>query len=77
MLDNLALYVMLVAAVGLGYLLGRGLRRQHAAQRSAIALREYFQGLNYLLNERPDLAIDTFVESLQVDNDTVDEDEEV
>ena len=33
---------------------------------------DYFKGLNHLLNERHDLAIDTFVESMAVDNDTVD-----
>jgi len=32
---------------------------------------EYFRGLNYLLNEEPDKAIDVFVELLEVDNDTV------
>lgn len=31
----------------------------------------YFRGLNYLLNEEPDKAIDVFVELLEVDNDTV------
>jgi lipopolysaccharide assembly protein B len=32
---------------------------------------EYFKGLNLLLNEQPDKAIDVFVKMLQVDNDTV------
>lgn len=31
----------------------------------------YFKGLNLLLNEQPDKAIDVFVKMLQVDNDTV------
>lgn len=31
----------------------------------------YFKGLNLLLNEQPDKAIDVFVDMLQVDNDTV------
>lgn len=31
----------------------------------------YFRGLNHLLNEEPDKAIDVFVEMLEVDNDTV------
>jgi len=31
----------------------------------------YFRGLNYLLNEEPDKAIDVFVEMLEVDSDTV------
>lgn len=32
---------------------------------------EYFRGLNYLLNEEPDKAIDVFVQMLEVDSDTV------
>lgn len=31
----------------------------------------YFAGLNYLLNEQPDKAIDTLLNVLEVDNDTV------
>ncbi len=31
----------------------------------------YFRGLNYLLNEQPDKAIDIFIKLLEVDNDTV------
>lgn len=50
-----------------------------AAQRSARARKAqphehnpvYFRGLNHLLNEEPDKAIDVFVEMLEVDSDTV------
>jgi len=33
---------------------------------------DYFTGLNYLLNEQPDKAVDVFVRMLEVDSDTVD-----
>lgn len=33
--------------------------------------REYFVGLNYLLNEQPDKAVDVFIKLLDVDDDTV------
>lgn len=33
--------------------------------------REYVLGLNYLLNEQPDKAVDIFIKLLEVDNDTV------
>lgn len=33
--------------------------------------REYVLGLNYLLNEQPDKAVDVFIKLLEVDNDTV------
>ena len=32
---------------------------------------EYFKGLNFLLNEQPDKAIDVFIQMLEVDSDTV------
>lgn len=32
---------------------------------------DYFKGLNYLLNEEPDKAIDIFIKLIEVDNETV------
>lgn len=32
---------------------------------------DYFKGLNFLLNEQPDKAIDVFIQMLEVDSDTV------
>ncbi len=69
--ENLSLYVLLVLALAVGFLLGRrdwSRRRQDLG----VVTKDYFTGLNHLLNERHDLAIDTFVESMAVDNDTVD-----
>lgn len=69
--ENIALYVLLVIALGIGYLLGRRERQRRSKDLGMVA-EDYFKGLNHLLNERHDLAIDTFVESMAVDNDTVD-----
>jgi lipopolysaccharide biosynthesis regulator YciM len=69
--ENIALYVLLVVALGIGFLLGRRDRRKKPRDLGMVA-EDYFKGLNHLLNERHDLAIDTFVESMAVDNDTVD-----
>jgi len=44
-------------------------RRQRAQNQEANPV--YFRGLNHLLNEEPDKAIDVFVEMLEVDSDTV------
>ncbi len=66
-----ALYVLLVLALGIGFLLGRRERRKSPPAPGMIA-RDYFRGLNHLLNERHDLAIDTFVEAMAVNNDTAD-----
>lgn len=69
--DNLALYVLLVLALGIGFLLGRRERLRKTRSPRTVA-QEYVRGLNHLLNERQDLAIEAFVESMAVDNDTVD-----
>lgn len=44
---------------------------QKAAREQGAANPVYFKGLNHLLNEEPDKAIDVFVEMLEVDSDTV------
>lgn len=41
--------------------------KEHCADRDPA----YFRGLNYLLNEQPDKAIDIFIKLLEVDNETV------
>ncbi len=69
--ENIALYVLLVIALGIGYLLGRREKQRRSRDLGMVA-EDYFKGLNHLLNEQHDLAIDTFVESMAVDNDTVD-----
>ena len=60
--DNLALYVLLVLALGIGFLLGR--RERKKMRHTGMVTQDYFRGLNHLLNERHDLAIDTFVACL-------------
>jgi lipopolysaccharide biosynthesis regulator YciM len=66
------LFLLLPVAALSGWWLGR---RQpapasHDRQGGAFST-EYFKGLNFLLNEEPDKAIDVFVNMLQVDSDTV------
>lgn len=53
----------------LGWFIGRrkGLANQVTRQSSY----EYYLGLNYLLNEQPDKAVDIFIKLLEVDKDTV------
>jgi len=66
-MDNFILYVLIVGAIGLGWLLGR----RDRAKTSEIVGPKYYQGLNYLLNEEPDRALTTFIENLEVTNDTL------
>jgi lipopolysaccharide biosynthesis regulator YciM len=46
---------------------GRAARRDGRVTLSS----EYFKGINYLLNEQPDKAIDVFIKVLEVDSETV------
>ncbi|MDF1757658.1 MAG: lipopolysaccharide assembly protein LapB [Legionellaceae bacterium] len=63
--------LLLPAAAWSGWVLAK--RRQlDVSQDSANHLsREYVVGLNYLLNEQPDKAVDVFIKLLEVDSDTV------
>ncbi len=63
------LLMALPIAFGLGWLASRlDLRQLRTENRSAP--KAYFRGLNYLLNEQQDQAIDAFIEAVQKDPDT-------
>ena len=55
---------------GLGWAAARVDMRQVVHESRALP-RSYFQGLNFLLNEQPDKAIDSFLEVARVDSQTV------
>ncbi|HDZ45759.1 hypothetical protein LCGC14_0191710 [marine sediment metagenome] len=75
---DVALLSVLLVAIAIGYGLGyrQARRRRYSAQApeatSQALSRDYFVGLNYLLNEQPDEAINTFINVLSVNSDTVD-----
>jgi len=62
------LFLLLPIAVWSGYRIGR---KKHTKNATHHFVPGYFTGLNYLLNEQPDKATDTFIKLLQVDNETV------
>jgi len=64
-----SLLLILPLAVWSGYRVGRRLPKNKLVGRRLAP--GYFTGLNYLLNEQPDKAIDAFIELLQVDSETV------
>ena len=66
-MDNFVLYALIVGAIGIGWLLGR----RDRTKTSEIVGPKYYQGLQYLLNEEPDRALTTFIENLEVTNDTL------
>ncbi|MFP4137308.1 MAG: lipopolysaccharide assembly protein LapB [Halomonas sp.] len=66
------LLTVLVAAVAIGWWLGRRERRTHHDPAPPTGLaRDYFVGLNYLLNDQQDRAIETFVGALEVNSETI------
>ncbi|HEB86152.1 MAG TPA: lipopolysaccharide assembly protein LapB [Gammaproteobacteria bacterium] len=65
------LLLLLPVAAFSGWLVGR---RGHSAktERGGIDIpSDYLKGMNYLLNEQPDKAIETFIQMLDVDSNTV------
>ena len=72
MIEHLDLYLILVVAIGLGFMLGRRERARRRVRRISDLGRNYFQGINYLLDDRPDIAIDGFIDALPVDEAGID-----
>lgn len=69
-MSDALLLALLVAAVAIGWVLGR--RESSPRPRPAPSLaRDYFVGLNFLLNDEQDKAIETFIGALEVNSDTI------
>ena len=65
------MWLLLPAALSVGWWLGRrGGKVSEGASGGQFTTR-YFQGLNYVLNEQPDKAIEVFCKIMEVDNDTL------
>lgn len=71
MLEPWWLLVLLPAAAASGWLAARGMERVRSRRDSYDLPSAYFKGLNFLLNEQPDKAIEVFIKMLEVDRDTV------
>lgn len=70
MTEYLLLVLVPVAAWG-GWWFARNTSRRAERKRNRMFSNQYFQGLNYLLNEQPDKAIQVFLEMAEVNEDTV------
>ena len=70
-MSDSSLVILIVVAIGIGWFLGRFQRRSKRSMTSDKLGKEYFRGLNYLLNEQPDQAIDIFIKALEVNSETV------
>lgn len=66
------LFLLLPVAAFSGWWLGRPGKRASQDQQLACAQQpDYYKGINFLLNEQPDKAIDVFIQLLEVDSETV------
>ena len=63
--------VIVILAAVFGWLLGRTSDRKNKKNTPETLSQDYFIGLNYLLNEEPDRAVDVFIQMLEVDDQTV------
>ena len=71
MMTNAAWLLLIPAAAAVGWLSGRrGGERKTGARVSRLS-NTYFRGLNYLLNEQQDKAIEIFLQIAEVDKDTI------
>lgn len=64
------LWLLLPLAAASGWLAAR-LEQRHHSQQSLDLPSAYFKGLNFLLNEQPDKAIEVFIRVLEVNSETV------
>ena len=72
-MPDVALFVLIFISLGVGFAIGRRERERHHRRRASTELDgEYFVGLNYLLNEQTDEAIESFIRALEVGSDSVD-----
>jgi len=69
MIELVALLLPLAAFSG-WFIARRGIRQGNKEKRLDLSS-NYFKGLNFLLNEQPDKAIEVFIQMLEVDSETV------
>ncbi|WP_076411453.1 lipopolysaccharide assembly protein LapB [Shewanella sp. UCD-KL12] len=66
------LFLLLPIAAGYGWYMGRrSVRHKQSNQRKQLS-RDYFTGLNFLLSNESDKAVDLFITMLDVDDETID-----
>ena len=64
-------FLLVLVAIGLAWLAGYRTRFHQFPGLKRSSQQDYFVGLNYLLNDEPDDAIDIFIEALEINSDTL------
>lgn len=67
-IQSFLLLAVLFVAVAIGWVMGRGARYENE---STDDQSNYFRGLNYLIDEQPDSAVDSFIAALEVNDQTL------
>jgi len=65
------LYLACLSALAIGFALGYRYTKQSDKNSPSRIDGHYFKGLNFLLNEQPDAAIDSFISALEVNSETL------
>lgn len=65
------LFLLLPVAAGYGWIMGRNSVRQAQRKQSSILSKHYYKGLNFLLSDQPDKAVDTLIKMINLNSDTV------
>lgn len=65
------LFLLLPVAASYGWVMGRNSARQAQRKHSSILAKHYYRGLNFLLSDEPDKAVDTLIKMINLDSDTV------
>jgi len=68
---KIAWILLFLVCIGTAWLLGYRVRPKEKTPRKINVPRDYLIGLNFLLNEETDKAVDIFIKMLEVDSDTV------
>ncbi len=71
MLEYGFVFLLLLLAAACGWLIARQVGAARGESRTGKLSSSYFRGLNYLLNEQPDKAIEVFLELAEINRDTV------
>ena len=71
-MSEVLLFIVLFFALLVGWLMGRRKSSKTTTDTSSTVPKDYFRGLNHLLNDQHSEAIDAFVDSLQVNSETFD-----
>ncbi len=71
MFDHVLVFLLMLVAAACGWLLARRYGVSRSRQRTSALSSNYFRGLNYLLNEQPDKAIEVFLKLAEINQDTV------